>query len=124
MIFKQKKENEMRISDWRSDVCSADLHEPGTDLSRGPTISSDFHTDDVTHGTQNRYMGGWNVRFQLGPLVDGHRPLRRALATLATILFGPLRQLRTLTGRKLLERLTVLTVMQSTDNAQIGRAHV
>src|SRR3546814_9002873 len=27
--FKQKTAYEMRISDWSSDVCSSDLHEPG-----------------------------------------------------------------------------------------------
>src|SRR3546814_9180958 len=28
-FFKQKTAYEMRISDWSSDVCSSDLHEPG-----------------------------------------------------------------------------------------------
>src|SRR3546814_13798321 len=32
-LFKQKTAYEMRISDWSSDVCSSDLHYPGT---RGP----------------------------------------------------------------------------------------
>lgn len=100
-----------------SEAITAVLHDRGTDVSRGPTISSDFHPDEVTHVTQNRYMGGWHMRFQLGPLVGGERPLRRALATLAAIARRPLAQLRMVTGRRLLERLTVLTVMQSTDNA-------
>lgn len=100
-----------------SEAITAVLHEPGTDLSRGPTISSDFHPDSVTHVTQNRYMGGWHMRLQLGPLVDGHRPVKRALRTLGAIVGGPVRQVRAMAGRKILERLTVLTVMQSTDNA-------
>src|SRR3546814_2683939 len=28
LLFKQKTAYEMRISDWSSDVCSSDLHEP------------------------------------------------------------------------------------------------
>src|SRR3546814_10157253 len=31
-LFKQKTENEMRISDWSSDVCSSDLRMHGVDV--------------------------------------------------------------------------------------------
>src|SRR3546814_16340521 len=33
-FFKQKTAYEMRISDWSSDVCSSDLHEPAASLDR------------------------------------------------------------------------------------------
>lgn len=99
-----------------SEAITAILHPPGTDLSRGPTISSDFHPDAATHTTQNRYIGGWHMRFQLGPLVDGVRPGRRAAAVALTLVKRPLDQLRILASRRLLPRLTVLTTMQDLDS--------
>src|SRR3546814_6697221 len=33
-FFKQKTANEVRISDWSSDVCSSDLHNPACGTSR------------------------------------------------------------------------------------------
>src|SRR3546814_3427602 len=33
-FFKQKTAYEMRISDWSSDVCSSDLHEPASIIQR------------------------------------------------------------------------------------------
>src|SRR3546814_14008110 len=38
-FFKQKTADEMRISDWSSDVCSSDLASSGSDRSDGGTIS-------------------------------------------------------------------------------------
>src|SRR3546814_2243583 len=35
-FFKQKTAYEMRISDWSSDVCSSDLHEPAPALDQRP----------------------------------------------------------------------------------------
>ena len=99
-----------------SEALTAVLAPPGQDLSRGPTITSDFHPDPHTHVTQNRYVGGWHMRLQLGPMVDGMRPGRRALRTLARLAGGPLAQLRVSLARGFERRLTVLTTMQHVDN--------
>ena len=90
--------------------------DPATDLTRGPTISSEFYPDERTHVTQNRYVGGWHMRFQLGPLVDGEDPARRRRAALAELARRPLRQLRLMTARNFIERLSVFTVMQNVEN--------
>ncbi|MFN8160556.1 MAG: GMC family oxidoreductase [Solirubrobacterales bacterium] len=87
------------------------------DLLDGPSISSDFHPDPLTHVTQNRYRsGGRLLRVQLGPLTDGGRPGVRALATAAAILSQPAEHLRLLGARRFEERFTALTVMQRADN--------
>lgn len=99
-----------------SEAITAVLQPPGEDLSRGPTISSDFHPDAQTHVTQNRYIGGWHMRLQVGPMVDDDRPRRRAVRTLARIAARPDRQARTTFARSFLQRLTVLTVMQHHDS--------
>ncbi|AWB90930.1 GMC oxidoreductase [Aeromicrobium chenweiae] len=99
-----------------SEALTAVQQPPGQDLSHGPTITTDFHPDADTHVTQNRYVGGWHMRFQIGPIVDGHRPGRRALRTVGAILAHPLRQLRAMGARRFEQRLTVLTVMQRLDN--------
>ena len=91
--------------------------DPATDLTRGPAISTDFHPDSRTHITQNRYVGGGKLlRPQVGPLVDGAGPGRRAVETVASILRHPLRFLRTATARNFERRLTALTVMQDVDS--------
>jgi cholesterol oxidase len=91
--------------------------DPATDLTRGPSISTDFHPDARTHITQNRYVGGGKLlRWQVGPLVDGERPGPRAVATLRAIARAPLTQLRAVTARNFEGRLTALTVMQDLDN--------
>ncbi|MDN4162060.1 GMC oxidoreductase [Nocardioides abyssi] len=99
-----------------SEALTAILQPPGEDLSRGPTISSDFHPDERTHTTQNRYVGGWHMRFQVGPLVDDERPGRRARRTLAALAARPGAQARLLAARGFLQRLTVLTTMQHHDS--------
>ncbi len=93
--------------------------DPDVDLSVGPTISSHFHPDAHTHITQNRYMGGWHMRFQLGPLVDGDAAARRALTTIGRIARHPVRHARVVGARNFERRLTALTVMQDHDN-QVG----
>lgn len=91
--------------------------DPATDLTRGPAISTDFHPDSRTHITQNRYVGGGKLlRPQVGPLVDGSSPGRRAARTVKLILRHPLRFLRTATARNFEGRLTALTVMQDVDS--------
>ncbi|GAB2862503.1 GMC family oxidoreductase [Myroides odoratimimus subsp. xuanwuensis] len=99
-----------------SEALTAVLQPPGEDLSRGPTISSDFHPDERTHTTLNRYIGGWHMRLQLGPLVDGERPGRRAARVLGQLVTRPGAQARVLTARRFLQRLTVLTTMQHHDS--------
>jgi cholesterol oxidase len=98
----------------------------GADLTRGPAISSDFHPDGRTHVTQNRYVGGGKLlRPQIGPLVDGSRPGRRAVATAAAIARHPLRWLRVAGTRGFERRLTALTVMQDVDSElsfELGRS--
>ncbi len=85
----------------------------GPDLTRGPSISTDFHPDPQTHVTQNRYTGGGRLlRLQVGPLVDGADPGRRARATLAAIARHPLRHARVVAARDFERRFTALTVMQ------------
>ncbi|MRJ75428.1 FAD-dependent oxidoreductase [Aeromicrobium sp. SMF47] len=99
-----------------SEALTAVQQPAGQDLSHGPTITTDFHPDADTHVTQNRYVGGWHMRFQIGPIIDGHRPRLRALRTLGAIAAHPLRQLRAMGARRFEQRLTVLTVMQRLDN--------
>jgi cholesterol oxidase len=110
-----------------SEAIVAVLAPPGEDLGRGPTISSEFYPDPHTHVTQNRYVGGRHMRLQLGPLVDGDRPGRRALATAAAIAAAPLRQARVVLARRFERRLIALTVMQHADNEltlRLGRSPV
>lgn len=90
--------------------------DPRADLTRGPSLSSHFNPDEHTHVTQNRYVGGWHLRFQLGPLVDGHRPGARALATLLAIARHPVAHARVVAARGFERRLTALTVMQSVES--------
>ncbi|QCX27528.1 GMC oxidoreductase [Nocardioides jishulii] len=99
-----------------SEAITAVLQPPGDDFSEGPTISSDFHPDARTHTTLNRYMGGWHMRAQVGPLVDDDLPARRARRVLATLARHPGDQLALLTSRHFLRRLTVLTTMQQHDS--------
>lgn len=86
------------------------------DLTRGPSISSEFYPDAHTHVTQNRYVGGWHMRFLLGPLVDGDEPRTRARRALGLIARHPLRQLRLMFAPGFVRRLSALTVMQSAEN--------
>lgn len=89
----------------------------GTDLSRGPAISTDFHPDTKTHITQNRYVGGGKLlRLQVGPLINGTTPLRRALETVAAVLRHPASHTKMIFARNFEARFTALTVMQNLDN--------
>ncbi len=100
-----------------SEALTAVLQPPGDDFSHGPTISSDFHPDARTHTTQNRYMGGWHMRAQLGPMVDDDVPARRARRVLGQLLARPLTQARVIGAKDFLRRLTVLTTMQQHDSS-------
>ena len=91
--------------------------DPAEDLSRGPAISTDFHPDPRTHITQNRYIGGGKLmRWQVGPIVDGASPGRRAVETAARVLRHPARFLRAVTARNFEKRLTAITVMQDVES--------
>ncbi|MCB0894657.1 MAG: GMC family oxidoreductase [Nocardioides sp.] len=99
-----------------SEALTAVLQPPGQDLSEGPTISSHFHPDPRTHVTQNRYIGGWHMRAQLGPMVDDDQRSRRARRVLGAVGRRPLAQARLIGARDFLARLTVLTTMQRHDS--------
>ncbi|MFC5177871.1 FAD-dependent oxidoreductase [Nocardioides taihuensis] len=99
-----------------SEALTAVLQPSGQDLSDGPTISSHFHPDARTHITQNRYIGGWHMRAQLGPMVDDDRRARRAGRVIGSLFRHPLAQARLVGARDFLRRLTVLTTMQRHDS--------
>jgi cholesterol oxidase len=87
------------------------------DITRGPTISSHFYPDAITHITQNRFPASYAfMRWYFGPLVDGARPLRRALRALLEFVSSPRRATRSFFARHWHRRLSVLTVMQHADN--------
>lgn len=87
------------------------------DLSRGPTISSHFYPDAETHITQNRLPRSyWFMKLYSGPLVDGSRPLRRALRTLARAIRHPGEATVSVRAHNWYKRITLLTVMQQADN--------
>lgn len=90
--------------------------DPAADLSRGPSISSEFYPDAHTHVTQNRFVGGWHLRFQLGPMVDDDDPQRRARRTLRAIARHPGRHARLLFARNFERRISPISVMQHADN--------
>ncbi|HSD80214.1 MAG TPA: FAD-dependent oxidoreductase [Solirubrobacteraceae bacterium] len=81
--------------------------DPAVDLLHGPSISSDFHPDERTHVTQNRFRGGARVlRLQVGPLVDGEHRGRRAWQTVRAIAAEPRAHLRVVLARRFDERYT------------------
>jgi cholesterol oxidase len=92
--------------------------DPDIDLSKGPTISSDFYANEHTHITQNRLPPSyWFMKFYTVPLVDGFKHGRRTLKTLGQIIRHPHAATVSLRVRKdWHKRLTMLTVMQSLDN--------
>ncbi|PTL60076.1 GMC oxidoreductase [Paraconexibacter algicola] len=98
-----------------SEAVTGILQPPGSpSLTRGPSISTDFHPDGRTHITQNRYVGGGTLlRLSYGPLVDGEDPRARARETLRRIVRHPVTHLRTVLARDFEARFTALTVMQS-----------
>lgn len=88
-----------------------------TDVTKGATISSHFFPDAHTHITQNRFPPSYSfMKFYMGPLVDGERPLQRALKTLFTFIIRPLLSTRSYFAKDWYKRISVLTVMQHADN--------
>lgn len=91
--------------------------DPTADLTEGTTISSDFYPNPHTHITQNRFPAGYEMmKGYMGPLVDDPRPLRRALRTLRAYLRHPRDATASWRARDWHRRVSVLTVMQQTDN--------
>jgi len=88
------------------------------DLSKGPAISSDFHSNEYTHITQNRVPPSyWFMKLYACPLVDGANPLRRALKTLATFILHPLESTASLrVSENWHKRITLISTMQNLDN--------
>ena len=87
------------------------------DLTRGNSISSHFYPDDHTHITQNRFPEGYRfMRWYMGALVDGERPLVRALKGLGSFIARPGQTTASWRARNWRKRITVLTVMQHLDN--------
>jgi cholesterol oxidase len=100
-----------------SEAITAVLHPAGSDMSDGTAISSDFHPDQNTHITQNRFDRGYRfMRYLMGPMVDDPVPWRRALKTLLKLVASPALMLANLFTRDWEKRVTVFTVMQDLDN--------
>ncbi len=87
------------------------------DVTDGPAISTHFYPDAKTHITQNRLPPSYSsMRMYMVPMVDGSKPLKRALVTLLTMLIKPLHGVFTYFARNWHKRTTYLTVMQHADN--------
>jgi cholesterol oxidase len=88
------------------------------DLSKGPAISSDFHANEYTHITQNRVPPSyWFMKLYACPLVDGTKPLWRALKTLIMFILHPLESTTSLRVRSNWhKRITLISTMQNLDN--------
>ncbi len=88
------------------------------DVSVGPTISSDFWPDATTHVTNNRLPRSYGyLRPAMSPLVDGPDQATRRRRALAAAVRDPLTLLRAATASDWHRRVTMLTVMQTEDNA-------
>jgi cholesterol oxidase len=89
-----------------------------TDVSVGPTISSDFWPDATTHVTNNRLPPSYGyLRPALSPLVDGPDQASRRRLALAGTLRAPAALARAVAAPDWHRRVTMLTVMQTDDNA-------
>lgn len=98
-------------------IVSILANDEAVDVTRGATISTHFYPDAKTHITQNRFPQSYGfMKWYMGPLVDGERPLPRALRTLLALLLKPLASTRSFRARHCYKRISVLTVMQQADN--------
>ncbi len=91
---------------------------PDAQLSEGgPAITSHFYANSHTHITQNRFPPGYTfMRYYTGPLVDGARPLPRALQTVGAYLRQPRRATASARSQNWHQRISVLSTMQVLDN--------
>jgi len=100
-----------------SEAITGVLHPKGEDISDGTTISTDFHPDPNTHATQNRIDSGYRfIRYYYGPLVNGSKPLIRALKTFVAIILSPALMFQNFFARNWDKRVSLFTVMQDLDN--------
>lgn len=100
-----------------SEAITAVLHPMGVDMTDGTGISSDFHPDEHTHVTQNRFdLGLRYMRWYMGPILDDPLPWRRALKTIVAVLRSPGLIFANVFAREWEKRLTVFTTMQDHDN--------
>lgn len=100
-----------------SEAFAAVLHPPGTDVTRGATISSHFYADATTHVTNNRFPASYGfMRWYLSPAVAGADLSTRRRATIRSFLRHPLVATANARARDWHRRVTVLTVMQHADN--------
>lgn len=98
-------------------IVSILANDTDTDVTEGATISSHFYPDSQTHITQNRFPPSYEfMKFYMGPLIDGGKPLTRALKTLLAFVLHPRRSTRSMLARNWHKRISVLTVMQQADN--------
>jgi cholesterol oxidase len=89
----------------------------GPDVTDGATISSDFHPDELTHVTNNRFPRSYGfMRFYAAPIVDGDTRAERVRAMGRAILRDPSGATANARARDWHRRVTVLTVMQHDDN--------
>lgn len=100
-----------------SEAFAAVLHPPGTDVTRGATISSDFYPDERTHVTNNRFPKSYTfMKWYLSPAVTAADQGGRRRATIAAMLRHPATAFANVRARDWHRRTTVLTVMQHADN--------
>ena len=100
-----------------SEAITAVLHPRGEDMTDGTGISADFHPDEFTHATQNRFDRGYRfLRFYMGPIMDDPLPWRRAVKTLGAAICSPRLLISNLFTREWEKRITAFTVMQDRDN--------
>jgi cholesterol oxidase len=91
--------------------------DPAVDVTHGASISTHFHADDITHITQNRLPPSYGLmRFYMVPMIDGTRPLLRALRTFLQYALSPFQAFRVYFACNWYKRTTYLTVMQRADN--------
>lgn len=100
-----------------SEAFAAILHPPGTDVTRGATISSDFYPDARTHVTNNRFPASYSfMKWYLSPATSGADQPQRRRRTLAAMVRDPGTAVANMRARDWHRRTTVLTVMQHADN--------
>jgi cholesterol oxidase len=88
------------------------------DVSVGPTISSDFWPDATTHVTNNRLPPSYGyLRSAMSPLVDGPDQATRRRRALSRSVRAPGALARAVAAPDWHRRVTMLTVMQTEDNA-------
>ncbi|PCI48513.1 MAG: glucose-methanol-choline oxidoreductase [Thalassobium sp.] len=87
------------------------------DVTHGASISTHYYPDDKTHVTQNRLPPSYGpMKFYMMPMIDGTKPLPRALKTLLAFVLKPAHGIGAYFSKNWYKRTTYLTVMQQADN--------